>query len=197
MLSPFQWLCWAMPKIRPSYAAVELWVLGHLVLAVTFLLGLQHSLVRVSHDWYTVMCVYAGIRIFEIVVVNARVLLDIESSRREPQKPAALGGYRRLLLLVAHNYVEVALWFALVYAESSGHFSSTSCNVREPICAIYFSAITMATVGYGDIYPLDCVGRALVVAQVSFGIFLTVVILARVVANLPQLPSLDPGEQNQ
>ena len=195
VLSPFQWLCWAMPRLGPSYAAVELWVLGHLVLSVIFLLGLQHPLLRVSHFWHTAMCAYAGIRVFEIVAINALVLLDIQSSRREPEKPAALGGYRRLLLLVAHNYAEVALWFAFVYAEFPGHFSTTACNVRETVCAIYFSVITMATVGYGDITPMDGVGRALVVAQISVGIFLTVVILARVIANLPQLPSLDPNEK--
>lgn len=183
-----------MPRFGPSYAAVELWVLGHLVLSVIFVLGIQYPLFRVSHFWHIVMCAYAGIRVFEIVAVNALVLLDIESSRRAPDKPAALGGYRRLLLLVAHNYVEVALWFAFVYAEFSGHFNTTGCNVGESLCAVYFSAITMATVGYGDVAPTDGVGRALVVAQVSVGIFLTVVILARVIANLPQLPSLDPNE---
>lgn len=173
---------------------MDLWVLGNLALSVVLLVGLQYPLVRVAHLWHIAMCAYAGLRVIEVVAVNALVLLDIQSSRKGPSKPPALGGHRRLLLLVAHNYVEVTLWFAFVYAAFSAHFSTSACNVSKPACATYFSAITMATVGYGDVAPTDDLGRALVVAQVAVGVFLTVVILARVVGNLPQRPSLDPDE---
>jgi len=57
----------------------------------------------------------------------------------------------RLVLLVA-AYFEVAAQFGILYfcALPSGYFNS---DFRSIIEAVYFSVVTITTVGYGDIHP--------------------------------------------
>ena len=197
MLSPFDWLCLAVPKLSTSYGAVEVWVLAHLGLCIALLYGAQHLAFRVSEPWHLAICVYGGLRILEIVVVNALVLLDIAAQGGNTQGVPPLRGYRRILLLAFHNYIEVILWFAVIFVCFPQHFNAAQCGANKSLCGVYFSLVTMATVGYGDIYPSDDWGRALVGTQVAVAIFLTLVILARVVAYIPQPPSLDPDEQKR
>lgn len=42
--------------------------------------------------------------------------------------------------------------------------------ITDPIAALYFSVITMATVGYGDILPIDSTSRLFVISIVIFGV---------------------------
>ena len=193
--SPFDWLCWVFPKLGESYGAVEVWVLAHLGLCVVLLYGAQNPVFTVSEPWHIAICVYGGLRILEIVVVNALVLLDIAPRSSGSQGVPALRGYRRILILAFHNYVEVILWFAIFFVDFPEHFNAAPCGADKSICGVYFSLVTMATVGYGDIFPKDEWGRALVGTQVAVAIFLTLVILARVVAYIPRPPSLDPDEE--
>jgi hypothetical protein len=133
----------------------------------------------------------------EIVATNGFNLFHQAPQGLDPQQAYALRGYRRIVLLTLHNYGEVVLWFAIFYCRFGDHFTAMSCSVTNPLCALYFSLVTMATVGYGDISPKDPFGRVMVCIQISLAIFLTLIILARVVGYLPQPPSLDPDEKRR
>ena len=69
--------------------------------------------------------------------------------------------YNRSLILLFFNFVEVIGSFALIYA--SGDYLNES--VKNMIDALYFSLITGATVGYGDIHPISSDGRGIVMMQ--------------------------------
>lgn len=76
--------------------------------------------------------------------------------------------YRRSILLLFINYLEVVLSFGVLY--SSGNY------LNQPLTywfdPVYFSLITSATIGYGDLYPVTTTGRVLVSCQsVIFSIF--------------------------
>lgn len=69
--------------------------------------------------------------------------------------------YRRSMLLLFINYIEIVFDFGVIYAH--GHYLNTPfTHWFDPI---YFSFITSATIGFGDFYPATPTGRFLVSFQ--------------------------------
>lgn len=54
------------------------------------------------------------------------------------------------------------------------------------ISSLYFSIITMSTLGYGDITPLEPFGQILSIAQTLIGIIMALLVIARFVSMLPK-----------
>lgn len=79
--------------------------------------------------------------------------------------------YKRSMLLLFLNYMEVVFAFAVLY--SIGNLMNKPFHHWfEPI---YFSLVTSSSIGYGDYYPVQLLGKVLVSFQSMF--FLTFVIL--------------------
>lgn len=77
--------------------------------------------------------------------------------------------YRRSVLLLYFNYLEIVLAFAVIY----GGLDLLSENADSIIDYIYFSFITSSTIGYGDIYPITDLGKVVVGFQsIVFLIFI-------------------------
>jgi len=70
--------------------------------------------------------------------------------------------YRRSMLLLFFNYIEIVLAFAVLY--SSGDYLNQA--FKHWFDPIYFSFISGATVGFGDFYPITPIGKMLVSFQV-------------------------------
>jgi hypothetical protein len=77
--------------------------------------------------------------------------------------------YRRTMLLLFFNYMEVVLSFAIIYAR--GHHIEPKDSAWYDY--IYFSFVTASTIGYGDYHPVTPVGKLLVCIQaIVFVIFM-------------------------
>ncbi len=147
-----------------------------------------------------ILTVVGVVRVVEIVVYQVNVVLFHEwrSKRQHQSTPYAVRSYRRLVVLTIHNYVEILLWFAMFYVRAARCFH-TACDglsLETMSGAGYHSMLTMTTLGYGDIYPLrgEWVAALLAVAQTMIGVFLSVVVLARVIALIPRPLSMDENE---
>jgi len=71
--------------------------------------------------------------------------------------------YRRSMLLLFLNYIEIIFEFGVIYAH--GHYLNTTFgHWFDPV---YFSFITSATIGYGDFYPVSPMGKMLVSFQTT------------------------------
>jgi Ion channel len=79
--------------------------------------------------------------------------------------------YRRSMLLLFFNYLEIVFSFGLVYAK--GNYLNKP--FEHWFDSIYFSFVTSATIGYGDFYPITPMGRFLVSFQSL--VFLVFVVL--------------------
>ena len=88
-------------------------------------------------------------------------------------------------------YVLLGLSFAFVFEAvgdlgSQPFFASQERGMRSDY--VYFSFITMATVGYGDLTPQGGLGRALAVTEGLLGQIYLVTAVAALVGNLGRTP---------
>lgn len=79
--------------------------------------------------------------------------------------------YKRSMLLLFLNYIEIVVSFAVLYTLGN--------NMNKPFehwfDSVYFSLISSNSIGYGDYYPVTTFGKVLVSLQALF--FLSFVIL--------------------
>jgi hypothetical protein len=135
------------------------------------------------------------VRLLEICVYLAKVVLGSPFERARPHRYGIIG-YRRTLVLAIHNYVEVVFWFAAAYSCWRAWFHTPDPNpLATAQGALYFSVVTMTTIGYADIWPSAVLGRTLVGTHLVIAVFMAVVILGRFVSNLPTPDTNDDREK--
>jgi hypothetical protein len=83
----------------------------------------------------------------------------------------------RSMLLLLVNYGEVVIGFAILYLTTQSIAWSSGGVVAEPLGALYFSAVTASTVGYGDITPQTTPGRWLAISELASVFILVVVVV--------------------
>jgi hypothetical protein len=81
--------------------------------------------------------------------------------------------YKRSMLLLFLNYIEIILAFAVLY--SCGNYLNKPFDYWFD--AVYFSTITSSTIGYGDFYPVTTIGKILASVQALLFLFFVVLFL--------------------
>ena len=87
--------------------------------------------------------------------------------------------YKRSLILVTMNYVEVGLDYAVLYWGL--HAVS---KIQDPITSVYFSFVTSLTIGFGDYAPDTTIGKVLVILQGLTFLLFIVIFFTHFAANL-------------
>lgn len=85
--------------------------------------------------------------------------------------------FNRSILLLMMNYIEIIIGFAILYLVSSSIGYSKYKIISDPIEALYFSAVTITTLGYGDIKPISQCGQKLALMEPLLGFLLIVLVL--------------------
>lgn len=91
--------------------------------------------------------------------------------------------YGRSILLLGINYIESTVSFAILYISLGGIVRGKEALVGV-IDAVYFSIITSATVGYGDITPVGNLAKIVVVVQVCSSFIFVTTVLSSFMTNL-------------
>lgn len=130
----------------------------------------------------------AGMVFVAFVVVQ--LLLYVLRVRRVDSEVlcGAISAYLLLAILFATAY-------ALVAVLIPGSFAWTAPAPSRPMAgfdALYFSFVTLSTVGYGDIVPVSNAARMLAMAEATGGMFYITVLMARLVS----VYSRDPANGN-
>jgi Ion channel len=126
--------------------AVEFYVLFKSVLPLIFLsTGLYKSRIAVG------ICCY--LQLETIFYVSA--LIFVSDMFVKPRS------YRRNILMLFFNYLEICFSFAVIYAS----FHLLGDNAKTIVDYIYFSVITSTTIGFGDYHPVTDAGKILVCIQ--------------------------------
>jgi hypothetical protein len=106
--------------------------------------------------------------------------------------------HRRSLIMTIINYVEICLCFAFIYSylddtnhqleNPTFHISSDLPQIEKGHLndnqTIYFSFITAATIGYGDISPRDSLTMKIVIIQTLISLFFIVVFISNIINKL-------------
>jgi len=129
--------------------------------------------------------IYMASRLCTVVVLGACVALTIRHVLRETEVTVDS------IFAAIVAYVFAALAFAAAYsalyvvAPASFHFPdavTTTENGAVDLQTTYFSFVTIATLGYGDITPHLPFSQMLVVCEAMFGQFYVAVVLAWLVS---------------
>jgi len=128
--------------ITSSNLAIEVYVLSKLLYPIfIFYLGKSHNPI------FQVI----GIYLVSETITYVSSLVFTDDIKYETRS------INRSILLIFLNYVEISLQFALLY---SG-YKMLSPNAITDLDFIYFSFITSASLGYGDIFPMSQAGKLL------------------------------------
>ena len=191
-ISPFQVIRCLIPATKGSYGFVDGWVLGNLLLSVVLLLVCTTS----NLPWWEAIAIgYGAIRVFETVIYQINVLLFDEYRAKKAGKPYAVRGFRRIVILLLHNYVEMIFWFALFYRSLDWAFETAGVSLDSFLVSLKFSFVTMTTFGYTSISPKETWGDLLVIVQSAIGLFMALLILARFISLLPRPQTMDEFEK--
>lgn len=165
------------PRVALCKGSAEL--CGAFLIAVTALAVFLST--RIS--WLAVL--FAAFVILDLLAYNTRVAFITQ----HPQAP---------LRSVAYGVVG----FALIASSFAALFLSLVRNDFDPQClktvsAIYFSFVTLATLGYGDIHPKvgATAAQFVVVAELLVGLFFLAAVLVTLVAWVDGRPCLPTLEQ--
>lgn len=113
-------------------------------------------------------------RIVEIIFYQFFALLvTIEETLRSPE---------RMLALLILNYFEIIFWFAFFYRISYDLFlirEGVNISLNSISGSLYFSVVTMTTLGYGDITPNNIIAMFLISFQTLIGLYIALLIIAR------------------
>ena len=131
---------------------------------------------------------YEDVSIEEAIEINNN---KIDGVKTPP--PYAIRGYRRLVILLIHNYFEIIFWFSAGYLFYINDFKTNFEN-SFVIEAIYSSFVTMTAFGDKLIVPRSSFGAIILFIQSLFGLLLTLISLARFISILPEIKSKDEFE---
>jgi len=149
----------------------EFWTLFNLAISAVFLW--IYSIFN-NQCLGNIFLVYAIWRIFEIFVyiVRYNLLSDFVIV------------YKRALILSLINITEIIFWFSIFYQRFYYLFKSESVCLNSCIGSIYFSVVTITTLGYGDIIPIKDISRIAIIIQSLMGIFFAIVIISSLVSSI-------------
>lgn len=189
-ISPFQIIRFIIPSA--SYRFVDGWVLGNLILSILLLLICSAPYIR---WWEAIAIVWGAIRVFEVIIYQINVLLFDEYRAKKEGKSYAIRGYRRILILLLHNYIEIIFWFALFYRNIGYAFETGGADLNQILVSLNFSFFTMTTFGITAISPKDNFGIIINFIQSMIGLVMVLLILSRFISLIPTPETLDEFEK--
>jgi hypothetical protein len=161
-------------------------------------LGATHALTEfVSTDWvlgiaarFVYLPIYVGLWIFGLYSA-VKAWKGLYGSVPTSRKSKILG-------YVIASVFAFILGFATVYFDLSyKHEHFETAGPLSPMSALYFSVVTFATVGYGDIVPKSDIARFWVMVEIIGGLAYTILIFSVIAGFIRQPPAkTSPGDSN-
>lgn len=162
-------------KQRPAFITfVSFWVILTFIFSFALNYFLKNSLLVNIFNFY---------RIFEIFVINLWMFL-FRQGATTTYKSNKEDDIRLFVQLIV-QYLTVILCFSGIYRYQIFH-SPCSFNIvsMSYIESVYFSIVTITTLGFGDIYPKGMIARAIVSSEVLIGMFFVLLLFTTVLSKI-------------
>jgi len=146
---------------------------------------------KLSSSIVNILFILALLRLAEILIIQ----IDMTLFSTYQGQAYPVRSLRRTAILAIHNYIEIIIWFAFIYAaKSADFFTPPNTTLNHLSTSLYFSAVVMTTLGLGDIYPSSSHGRYVTAAHTVIGVFMSIVVFARMIGQLPRIDTFDSDE---
>lgn len=133
-------------------------------------------------DWIFSIAVISlcWLYLFSRAVEIGKAFLEDAIEKLNDENPISNLKYGDRLLLSLKSYIELIINFGTIYflVPASFYKGNGGYDFNSIIEAIYFSGVTITTLGYGDIYPSNELLQIITVFQVLVGFSLIVVAFA-------------------
>ena len=93
-------------------------------------------------------------------------------------------------------YLLIGIMWAGIYNIVEGISPGSFSGMSETVDLIYFSFVTLTTVGFGDIVPMSTFGKRLAIFEAAMGSIYMAVIIAMIVGRY-MLMQIDQGSESQ
>jgi hypothetical protein len=127
-----------------------------LISELYILLKVIFPIVMLYYDWVNISCLVVMMKYF-LLETALFIPTLIFASDLVPQPRS----YRRSMILLFLNYLEIIFAYAVFYA--SGNYLNKP--LLEWYDSIYFSITISSTIGFGEFYPVTTMGKFLVSTQ--------------------------------
>jgi hypothetical protein len=138
--------------------AIDTYILLKVIFPIVILINQWYTI-----DWVVIVMTY----LFLETIFYIPTLIFASDLFSKPRS------YRRSMLLLFFNYLEIVLAYAVFY--SCGNYLNKP--FEHWFDAVYFSVITSSSIGYGDYHPVMTMGKFLVSTQALLFLFFIVLFL--------------------
>lgn len=182
---------WVEKRFGPlSFSFVDTWALGFLTASfISYCLALFASSIILQ----VVIVALSVIRVIEFLTYLLWVILFAKPNKGQKD----LRSYRRTMLLLMSNYLETIFWFSTWLAVLASFGLVVVVQGPHSFALIRESVMLMVANWSGNVLIKSNIGIGVVAVQDLIGLFMTIVIGARVISLLPRPTSADPEENRK
>lgn len=181
-VSVFQFIIRINPNLK-NHEFVDKWVLGNFLFSFLSMILAKYTPLKELRYF---LLIYGFLRVFEVFVYQVNVLLFDQYNARN----YSIKSYRRTVILLFHNFVEIIFWFTTSYLILEDNFNQKLSLIES----LYLSFVTMTTFGTTNISFKTNIGMMVIWFQSIIGLFMTLISLARFISLLPTPISMDDRE---
>jgi hypothetical protein len=126
-------------------------------------------------------------RLWEVLIINTWMFLFRQAASKVSNTESSENDIRLFILLV-FQYITIILFYASfyfsLYTSDISNFSVGSQIAGSVFTWLYFSVITIATVGYGDITPVSILAKLVTISEILFGMFFILLFITTILSKI-------------